>query len=388
MDILIVLFILGLASALSANFAKKAPSSYKSGLWIMLSMHVLTTIGFYFVTNNGGGDAWGYWWAGGKLSWEAAVPLLFEAKGTYFMHGFNYFFSGYFGLGFFANTCVYSFLGFWGLLYFYRIAYEQVPLNSKFQNIKLFPFLFYIPMLHFWSSGIGKDTLLFWSIGMFAYGLLNIPKRFVLIAFGFLFAYAVRPHIAFLLIAAFGAAYILDERTSMGKRLFLGVIMLAGSIAILPTVMDYVKIEEISVESVTDYADDRAELLSRSHTGSSVDISGYPPPLKWFTFLFRPLFFDINGIPALVASFENLLLLLLFFKVMRSNPVEAFRKAPFVIKGLTLFLILGTVIMSGALGNLGVMIRMRNMFLPGMMIYFLWVLSYAQVRRAGLGTRK
>ncbi|WP_206367163.1 hypothetical protein [Sphingobacterium sp. SGG-5] len=365
---------------MAKQFAKTIQECYQSSLWIMLGMHMLTTIGFYFVTNNGGGDAWGYWHAGRGLSWETAMPLLSEAKGTYFMHGFNYFFSGFLGLGFFANTCVYAFLGFWGMLYFYRIAYEQVPLNSRFQGLKLFPFLFYIPMLHFWSSGIGKDTLLFWSIGMFAYGLLNIPKRFLLIAFGFLFAYAVRPHVAFLLVAAFGTAYILDGRTSMGKRLFLGAIMFAGAIVILPTVMDYVKIEEISVESIESYSDNKAGLLSRSHTGSSVDISGYPPPLKWFTFLFRPLFFDINGVPALVASFENLLLLLIFFKVMRNKPVEAFRKAPFVIKGLTLFLILGTVLMSGALGNLGVMIRMRNMFLPGMMIYFLWVLSYAQVK--------
>ncbi len=381
MDILVVFVAFGLAIALTVQIAKKIPNNYQRGLWVMLGMHILMTIGFYFVTRNGGGDAWGYWRAGQGLDWSSAITLLFEAKGTYFMHGFNYFFSGFLGLGFFANTFVYAFLGYWGLLYFYRIAVEFVPFNSRFQNFRLFPLLFYLPMLHFWSSGIGKDTLLFWAIGMFAYGLMNIPKRFLLIAFSFLFAYLVRPHVAFLLATAFGMSYVLDGRTAMWKRLFLGTAMLAGAVMILPTVMEYVKIEEVSVESITNYSEGRASSLNRSHTGSSVDISSYPPPLKWFTFLFRPLFFDINGIPALVASFENLFLLLLCFKVMRNRPIEAFRKAPFVIKGLTLFLILGTVLMSGALGNLGVMIRMRNMFLPGMMIYFMWVLSYAQVRK-------
>lgn len=380
MDILIIFGVFGLAIALSNQFSKTVPPRYRQGVWIMLGMHFLTVIGFYFVTRNGGGDAWGYWLAGQQVNWEKAIALLFEAKGTYFMHGFNYFFSGFLGMGFFANTVAYAFLGFWGLLYFYRIAIEQIPANSRFLNIKLFPFLFFIPMLHFWSSGIGKDTLLLWAIGMFAYGLLNIPKRFILIAFGFLFAYLVRPHVAILLVAAFGAAYLLDSRTAIWKRWSLGFVLLAGVVVMLPTVMEYVQIEEVSVESVAEYSDNKASVLSRSHTGSSVDISSYPPPLKWFTFLFRPLFFDINGVPALVASFENLFLLLIFFKVLGNRPITAFRKAPFVIKGLTLFLILGTILMSGALGNLGVMIRMRNMFLPGMMIYFLWVLSYARVR--------
>ncbi|WP_140937935.1 hypothetical protein [Sphingobacterium lumbrici] len=342
------------------------------GLWLF---HVLISVYFCFFVF---GDNIGYWRAGKQLDWSSAIVLLFEAKGTYFMHGFNYFFSGFLGMDYLSNTLFYGMLGFWGLLYFYRIAIELVPFNSRFQNFRLFPLLFYLPMLHFWSSAIGKDTLLFWAIGMFAYGLLNIPKRFLLIAFGFAFAYLVRPHIALLMAVAFGTAYILDGRTAIWKRIFLGTAMLAGAVALLPMVMEYVKLEEVSVESIAGYSDNKAGALSRSHTGSSVDISSYPPPLKWFTFLFRPLFFDINGVPALVASFENLFLLLIFFKVLGNKPVLAFRKAPFVIKGLTLFLILGTVLMSGALGNLGVMIRMRNMFLPGMMIYFMWVLSYAQ----------
>lgn len=63
---------------------------------------------------------------------------------------------------------------------------------------------------------------------------------------------------------------------------------------------------------------------------------------------------------------------------MRTKPVEAFRKAPFVIKGLVFFLIIGTLAFSQSLGNVGIMIRMRNMFLPGLLIYILWCFSYEQ----------
>jgi hypothetical protein len=42
------------------------------------------------------------------------------------------------------------------------------------------------------------------------------------------------------------------------------------------------------------------------------------------------------------------------------------------------FLLLGTFAFSQSLGNLGIMIRMRNMFLPGLIIFFLWHFSYIQ----------
>jgi hypothetical protein len=40
------------------------------------------------------------------------------------------------------------------------------------------------------------------------------------------------------------------------------------------------------------------------------------------------------------------------------------------------FLIIGTIAFSQSLGNLGIMIRMRNMFLPGLIIFLFWHFSY------------
>jgi hypothetical protein len=100
--------------------------------------------------------------------------------------------------------------------------------------------------------------------------------------------------------------------------------------------------------------------------------------MKVFTFLYRPFFFDINGIPALIASFENLFLLLLSIQVILSKPIQTFRKAPLVIQGLFIFSILGILAFSMSMSNLGIILRMRNMFLPGLLIYILWSLSYKQ----------
>jgi len=180
-------------------------------------------------------------------------------------------------------------------------------------------------------------------------------------------------------VVSFGLAYVVGGKVSAGKRIFFSLILIGVGIAILPTVMEFAKIEEATVESFDEFSERKVDVLSRSHTGSSLDISSYPFPLKVFTFLFRPLFFDINGIPAVVASFENLLLLILsYIVVFKNNFKSTFKNAPFVIKGMLFFLIIGTLAFSQSLGNLGIMIRMRNMFLPGLIIFILWSFSYQQ----------
>jgi len=345
-------------------------------LWVF---HIVMGIGYYFLTRNGGGDAWGYWRRAKIMDSEDFWYNLLEVKGTGFLNAFNYFPSKILDLGFLTNTLFYSFIGFMGFVFFYITALKTIPFNSKFKGYFLFPLLFFMPNLHFWSSGIGKDTLLFFCIGAFAYSLLNVFKRLPLLIFSLLLSYLVRPHITLFLLIGFSLAYLFGGKVSAGKRIFFSFLLIGVGIVILPTVMEFAKIEETTIDSFSQFSQDRVSDLSRSHTGSSVDISSYPFPIKVFTFLFRPFFFDITGIPALVASFENLFLLILCYNVFfKFKFIKTFNQAPFIIKGMFFFLVIGTLAFSQSLGNLGIMIRMRNMFLPGLLIFILWSYSYQQ----------
>lgn len=341
-------------------------------LW---GFHLLVTLGFYFFTRNGGGDAWAYWTAARNMQASDFWVYLLDTTGTYFLFALNYVPANLLGMGFFANTILFSFFGFIGMVFFFVIAFKTIPYNTKYGQILLFPALFFLPNLHFWSAGVGKDSLLFFCVGMFVYSLLRLSKRLPLLLLALLIAYLIRPHIVLFLLLAFGIAYLLDTKIQVFKRVFLSILLLSIGIAILPTVMEFAKIEEASVDSFEEFSENKSQLLSRGHTGSRIDA---PYPIKVFAFLYRPFFFDINGIPAVMASFENLFLLLLSLKVLFSKPIVAFKKAPFVVKGLLLFLILGTLAFSASLGNIGIMIRMRNMFLPGLIIFILWVLSFKQ----------
>jgi len=328
-----------------------------------------------YTLHDGSSDSISYWNKAKGLSYKEAIYYLFDTKGTAVMYSLNYFPSKVLDLSYFTGTMLYSLFGYMGLTFFYIVALKTIPYNIKVKSYYLFPTIFFLPNLHFWSGGIGKDTLLFFCIGLFVYSLLSLNKRLPLALLSLGLSYIIRPHITLFLLLSFSMGYLLTSKISLSRRIILSIMLIAGGLAILPKVMEYAKIEDTSVEGFNKFSNNKSVNLSQAHTGSSVDISSYPLPLKVFTFLYRPLFFDINGVPAVLASFENFLLLYLTFMVLKKRPFYTFKAAPLVIKGLVIFLLIGTLAFSTSLGNLGIMIRMRNMFLPALMIFIIWSYS-------------
>ena len=324
------------------------------------------------------GDAIGYWRVPKAYSMETFKDGLFNGEGTMFMYAFNYLFSNLLNMSYLSNTLLFSLFGFMGLTFFYMVALQTVPYNKIISGYALFPLIFFLPNLHFWSSGVGKDTTLFLCIGMFTYGLMKPFQRIPLLVLAGLLSMAIRPHITLFLMVGFGLAYVFGGKVSPAQRFIFSAAMIAIGLAILPSVMEFAKIEEASAEGFDKFATGKAAVLSRSSVGSAIDISSYPFPLKVLTFWFRPALFDVRNLNGLIAALENLLLLLVFIKAMRTSPIRAFKAAPFVIKGLVIFLVVGTLAFSQSMGNMGIMIRMRNMFLPGMIIYLMWIFSYEQ----------
>lgn len=327
------------------------------------------------------GDSIGYWSQAKQMSSFDFWYSLTEAKGTYFIHALNYFPSNILNLSYFAGTLLYSLIGFVGLAYFFVIAVELVPNDPKFKGYYLFPLLFFLPNLHFWSCAVGKDTLVFFCIAIFVYGVLNPYKRLILIVLGLVLSYFIRPHITLFMLLSFGIAYFSGKNISLLQRIVFVGLMIGVAVSILPMVLEFAKIEEASLDSFDKFSEKKAALLNTKSTDTGVDISQYSFPLKVFSFLYRPFFFDINGIPSLLASFENLLLLLISFTVLTNKPMDTFKNSPFVLQGLIYFMIIGTLAFSQSLGNIGIMIRMRNMFLPGLIIYFFWHFSYHQSKK-------
>lgn len=374
-DLLWLIFFLGAALQLPRFFLPRHYNKYGLTFHYLILFHFVLGGAFFLFTRNGGGDAWGYWVIAQQMSYGDFLSFVSEGEGTRFMEALNFIPANMLGMSFFANTMLYSFLGSAGLCCFLAIALETVPVNKVLAGYAVFPLLFFLPNLHFWSAGVGKDTMLFMSVGMLAYGLMSPIKRIPLIILALFFALSIRPHVALFLLLGFGVAYLFDGKVSTTQRTLLSVLLLGGGAVLLPQVLGYIKLESLDVSAISDRAGTQAEGLARA-SGSGVDISGYPLPLKIVTFLYRPLFFDARSFGTLLSSLDNLMLLLLSWHAFRFRPLETFRMAPFVLKGFLLFGIIGTLAFSISLGNLGVMVRMKNMFTPGILIYFMWCYSY------------
>ena len=368
---LIIILGLGFINLFSSQLTERDQQVLRK----LLFFHLLMGTYYCFFIQ---GDAIGYWRVPKAYTMETFKDGLFNGEGTMFMYAFNYLFSNLLNMSYLSNTLLFSLFGFMGLTFFYLVAVQTIPYNKIISGYVLFPLIFFLPNLHFWSSGVGKDTTLFLCIGMFTYGIMKPFQRIPLLVIAVLLSMAIRPHITLFLMVGFGLAYVFGGKVSPAQRIIFSAAMIAVGLAILPSVMEFAKIEEASAEGFDKFAAGKAAVLSRSSAGSAIDISSYPFPLKVLTFWFRPALFDVRNLNGLIAALENLLLLLVFIKAMRTSPIRAFKAAPFVIKGLVIFLVVGTLAFSQSMGNMGIMIRMRNMFLPGMIIYLMWIFSYEQ----------
>ena len=329
-DILIFITVIFLGLGIQKTFSSNLSFSDGKNLKNLWFYHIAFGIIYWaYIFYGPGGDSLGYYIASKEISIQEAFRLfLLNGPGTYGMYLLNAIPAKL--MGSFGLTMIYTLIGYFGIVYFYLIFTKNIQFNSKIGGSYLFPLVFFLPNLHFWSVGLGKDTLLFFSIGIFVYGMQKPSKNLFKIFLALLLSYIIRPHITIFLIASFGLGYVLDGNLKIYQKIFLGGVFLVAFVLLFDNIMAFLKIEDLNSETIESFSKSRVAGLSRAHTSSSVDISSYPYPLKIFTFLYRPLFFDINGVLAIVASFENLLLLILSLKFLRANPLR--------------FLMLGTIL--------------------------------------------
>ncbi len=121
-------------------------------------------------------------------------------------------------------------------------------------------------------------------------------------------------------------------------------------------------------QSFDDLSSHRSVELAKA--GSGIDISGYPLPLKLFTFWFRPLFVDAPGPIGIIVSFENLFYLWLASSAFSPGFFKFMSKASALVKTSAVAFLATSVALSGTLSNLGIIIRQKSM----VMYFFLFIL--------------
>ncbi len=358
----------------------QAEKKWLNGLFLY---HLAIAVAFSIYILNFGGDAQHYWQAPRELSLQEIMQLIHRGAATGVIYLINYIPSEILQLSFFTGNLLYALMGYWGMLLFWLIAKRFMGDLTEHKDITLFKiplvlWFWFLPNLHFWSSGIGKDTWLFFAVALFIYSMLQLKKRWLSLILSFVISMSIRPHITLFLLVGFGIAYLVDGRLKLYQKLFIFLMIAVGFGSVFNYVMDFVQLESFETSEIERFTSDRASKLNAADSGSGVDISSYPYPFKMFTFLYRPIFLDANGMLAFMASFENLALLLLTVSALRKGIRNPFKNAPIFLKGILFYFLLGLASFSLILGNLGIMMRQKNMFIPIFGIYLFWVFLYTK----------
>ena len=377
MDAIFIPFILLLAFSIKNRY----PFSEREKTvinWVYL-FHFIVCISSVWLFYTGG-DAKAYWLFPKAMTYEQVWGnFVSNPRPTQFLDLINYFPTNVLGLSFFSGMIIYSFFGFWAFLLIMLTIKEFIPDLSQLQGVKLmglpvYPFVFFLPNMHFWSVAIGKDSVLFFSVSAILYALANVKKRWLYLVFAAAAGYYLRPHVLLFLAAGYGMAYILSTKLNLFQKILFASVASVIFFPLLNNVLDFARIEELSTEHLDDFSSSKSAALSKA--GSGIDMSNYPYPLKVLTFLFRPFFFDVNGIPAVIASVENLIQVFFFYFFLKNKSLKFIVKANLIIRTSFFYFVIGALAFAPVMGNLGIIIREKNMLMPAFLIFILASVKY------------
>ncbi len=292
---------------------------------------------------------------------------------TSFVDFISYPFVKFLGFNYEMTMLLFAWIGFLGFVYAYIFFRENISLEIRiFKKIDFLLLMLFLPNMHFWTASLGKGAPIFLGLMLFAYSIRNPKKRWLPLLTGSLLVFAIRPHMLLLMAAgsAMGILFCNNSFSWKKKTIFIASIG-AGILLFHEPILKVVNLNNSSdlIGDFMAFTQHRAEELSGADSG--VDMVEYSMAEKLFTFWFRPLFFDAPGFFGIIVSIENLIYLLIFFKIFSRKFLNFLKDAPVQIKtSLALFLI-SSVAMTFIMSNLGIIIRQKTMIM-----YFMFFVVY------------
>jgi len=293
--------------------------------------------------------------------------------GTSAIYYFVSFFTQGLNLSYGNVFLIFNIFGYIGLLAL-ASALQSIVINSHHIVKKLSVLFLFLPGMSFWSSAIGKDAITFMAAGLTTWAAINLSRRWPAIAISALLFLVPRPHMAAILLLCFCIALLLSSRIGTFKKMMFLAIALPLSAVGVQFGLLYAGLDDVS--DVQTYVEDR-----QNHNlggGSSVDIAGMSVPMRMFTYLFRPLFFDGLGALHVVVSIENLMLLILFLATSLKSKINCIPFTRFEVIFYSAFTVVCWVVLANTTANLGIAIRQKTMFLPILISLLFLLLKYVE----------
>jgi hypothetical protein len=277
-----------------------------------------------------------------------------------------------------AGFFVFSWLGFLGMLLFYRAFRVAVPAGRGRGYARL---LFLLPSVVYWPSSIGKEAWMLFALGLASYGaartLVAGWRGLPAFAAGAWLAALVRPHVAGMAALALVAAALLRRPRAELRHVapvakLATVAVLAAAAALLVGqagrfLEDSGVPTDAGIRAALETISERTA-AGGSEFAPSVVESPLRAPLGAFTVLFRPTLLEASNAQALATALEATFLLGLV-AIRGRWLVAAFRSArrsPYLAYA-GVFVGLFVVAYSGV-ANFGLLARQRTQVLPFLLV--------------------
>ena len=362
---IIILITSFLANFIADRYFVRGTESNKIAKQLFWFHLFLSSVYFLYVSFNPS-DSRGYFAdASASKSW-----LELYGTSTTFIKFLAFPFIQFLGFTYEASMALFSFIGYCGFLFFLIALKELIKFKPSFFGFDLLKIILFLPNLHFWSSSLGKGSIIFFAIALFFWSLINLRKRWIGLLIGAVIIYHVRPHIMLMMLVCYAVGFIFSTKglPFIWRIVFLSVAVIAFFF-IYKDVLTLVGIDEDQFLTQGLDLTHRAKELGKATSG--VNINQYSLPLQVFTFLFRPLFFDAPGALGLFVSIENVFYLLLTIYVFFQLKSWVFiLKSDYMIKGSLLSFLTVSIALAQVSGNLGLAIRQKSQ----VMVLFLFVM--------------
>lgn len=363
--LIIVLFAISLPllSAMKARFAALPAGLMKALYWY----HILFAAIYYIYVQTAASDSVAYYERAQTEyeNWGEAY-----GTGTPFIDFLAWPFINYLGFSYEMMMVLFAWLGYWGFVFFYIVFRENLRFKHTLQGIDLVSLIIFLPNMHYWTASLGKGSFIFLGLGMALYGLSRLKSRKIALLIGLLIIYHVRPHVFFLMCVAILAGLVTArEKVPWYQKLLVFAGVGVSVFFLYDDVMAFANLDSENLfASFDQFSSHRSVELAKA--GSGIDISGYPLPLKLFTFWFRPLFVDAPNPIGVIVSFENMFYLWMAASLFSGNFIRFMGKSTALVKTCAVVFLATSFALSGTLSNLGIIIRQKSM----VMYFFLFIL--------------
>jgi hypothetical protein len=281
---------------------------------------------------------------------------------------------------------VFSWLGFWGLYFFYRAFRLAVPDGDHRRYAML---IFFLPSLLFWPSSIGKEAWMLFALGVTAFGVarLYVGRRggYVLLSLGLVALALARPHVGVLVLVALFAGFIVrrgrssDVLVRTGSKVAgIAILVIIGAIAV-SNASSFLGVDNFDSDTLTQTLSNASKRTAEAQSTFSAPNSQSPVgfPIAVITVLFRPFPFETGGVGGLIASAEGVCLMgivAVSWRRLRTIPGRLFRQ-PYLMMSLVFTLLF--IFAFASFSNFGILTRERTQVFP----FFLVLLSVSSPPR-------